>query len=76
MIGWSAPVLFANLRRQVFLRRDPYKTEHISYSNYEARHPGYKTFFCLSQVTSRLSVVVCSAIVLHLVGDWLATSSE
>ena len=22
--GWSAPLLFANLRRQVFLRRGPY----------------------------------------------------
>ena len=35
-----------------------------------------KLFLCSTQVTSRRSVAVRSAIVLHLVGDWSATSSE
>ena len=32
--GWSAPVLLANHRRQVFSRRGPYENCHIIYLSY------------------------------------------
>ena len=61
--GWSAPVLFANPRRQVFSRRGPFDLQHLSLMSWGKVFNSCLCYYMVVKPSAPSALVTCSVFV-------------